>query len=54
MQCNSDKPRRRTVTLDKYLIKNLRVLQSELIKTGNRQVSFSEVVELLLREKLKM
>ena len=54
MQRNYDKSKRITVTLDYAVIKKLRMLQSELIKKGKRNVTISEVLRLILREKLKM
>ena len=53
MQYNHDKSRRISVQLDVSVIKKLRVLQSELMKKGNRNVTISEVLGLILREKLK-
>jgi len=53
MQRNYDKPRRMTVDLDESVIRKLRGLQSELIRIGSRNVTISEALELILREKLK-
>ena len=53
MLSNYDAPRRITVNLDEYVIKRLRGLQSDLIKAGGRNVSFSGVLELVLQEHLK-
>jgi len=54
MQYNYGKSRRITVGLDQTVIKKLKDLQSKLIKAENRKISLSEVLELVLREKLKM
>jgi len=54
MQINYAKPRRKTIDLDESIIKKLRTLQAELITAENRNISFSEVLELVLLEKLKM
>ncbi len=53
MQRSYVKLSRKTVSLDEYVFKNLRMLQSELIKAGKKHISFSKVLELVLREFLR-
>ena len=53
IQRNYVQPYRKTVNLDEYVFKKLRMLQSDLIKAGKRHVSFSKVLELVLREFLR-
>ena len=54
MQYNHDKPSRITIELDEAVIKKLRALQSELIKIGTKNVTTSEILEYILREKIKI
>jgi len=49
---NFKKSRRVTVSLDNYLLKNLREIQSTLIKKTTSSVSFSKVLNDVLRESL--
>jgi len=44
--------RRITITLDKNLETVLRGMQAEKIQTKNKSVSFSEIVNLVLKEGL--
>ncbi|AJW71517.1 hypothetical protein [Nitrosopumilus adriaticus] len=43
-----------TITLDKEMTKNLREIQSKLIKNTNEGISFSQVVNLVLEEGVKV
>jgi predicted nucleic acid-binding Zn ribbon protein len=43
-----------TITLDKEMTKNLREIQSKLIKNTNEGISFSQVVNLVLEEGVKI
>jgi hypothetical protein len=43
-----------TITLDKEMAKNLRILQSKLIQNTNQGISFSQVVNLVLEEGVKV
>lgn len=43
-----------TITLDKEMAKNLREIQSKLIKNTNEGISFSQVVNLVLEEGVKV
>jgi len=52
-QRNYVQPRRKTIDLDDYVFKKLRVLQSKLIIMAKRNVSFSKVLDLVLREQLR-
>lgn len=45
--------KRITLVLDDVLITKLRKIQSEMIQKENRSVSFSEIVNLVLRKVLK-
>jgi len=45
--------RRITITLDKNLESELRNLQAEKIQTENKSVSFSEIINYVLKEGLK-
>ncbi len=42
-----------TITLDKYMSKSLRTIQSKLIQNTNESISFSQVVNLVLEEGIK-
>ena len=53
MQYIHDKPRRITIDLDEAVIKKLRLLQSDLIKKGTKNVTISEALELVLRKQLR-
>ncbi len=52
-QRNYVQPRRKTLDLDDYVFKKLRVLQSKLIIIAKRNVSFTKVLDLVLREQLR-
>ncbi|MCV0401355.1 MAG: hypothetical protein K5777_05195 [Nitrosopumilus sp.] len=45
--------KRITLVLDDVLITKLRKIQAEMIQKENRSVSFSEIVNLVLRKVLK-
>ena len=45
--------RRITITLDKNLESELRNIQAEKIQTSNKSVSFSEIINGILKEGLK-
>ncbi len=45
--------RRITITLDKNLEVELRNIQAEKIQVGRRSVSFSEIINNILKEGLK-
>jgi len=42
-----------TIMLDEDLIKKIRLIQSKLIKKRNESISFSRVLNDLLRDRLK-
>jgi hypothetical protein len=44
---------RKTIMLDEDLAKKLRLLQSKMIQTENTSVSFSKVINEILRKGLK-
>ncbi|MBT8172878.1 MAG: hypothetical protein HKP26_02300 [Nitrosopumilus sp.] len=43
-----------TITLDKDMSKSLRAIQSKLIQNTNESISFSQVVNLVLEEGVKV
>ena len=45
--------RRTTVMIDDDLVKKLRIMQAKMIQNENKSVSFSHVVNLVLRNVLK-
>ena len=45
--------RRITITLDKNLESELRNIQAEKIQTSNKSVSFSEIINHILKDGLK-
>ena len=45
--------KRITITLDENIIAKIRSIQAEKILKANRSISFSQVVEQILREGLK-
>ena len=45
--------RRTTVMIDDDLVKKLRIMQAKMIQNENKSVSFSHVVNLVLRDVLK-